>query len=207
MTEKKKPFWEESYKRPGKLDTFGGGKPNKDVVKVASTLPVGLTALDIGCGEGRDALYLASLGFKTSACDISESGIRKLREMANERGFEIDASVCDMREYIFPHDFDLIICQGCLHLIEREEWDLLIKRMKEFTSPGGQHVVGVFTDTVPEPEDQRGLMVGLFKEGELFEQYRDWVIVESNSFRFHHTHPGGISHEHAGNNIIAKKSG
>jgi len=76
--EKKKPFWEESYKRPGKLDTFGDGKPSELVVKAVATLPKGITALDLGCGEGRNTVYLASLGFKTYAADISESGIANL---------------------------------------------------------------------------------------------------------------------------------
>ena len=35
MEEDKKPFWEESYKRKGKLDTFGGGKPSKEVYDTA----------------------------------------------------------------------------------------------------------------------------------------------------------------------------
>ncbi len=205
MMEKKKPFWEESYKRPGKLDTFGDGKPSEVVVKVAATLPKGIKALDLGCGEGRNALYLASLGFKTYASDISESGIHKLNTTAIERGLEIDALVCDMREYRFPYKFDFIVCTGCLHLVKRDEWKVVIKRMKDNTVTGGLHVIGVFTDTVPEPEDQRGLMVGLFKEGELLERYRDWEILESHVYRFIHTHPGGITHEHAGNDIVAKK--
>ena len=205
MTDRKKPFWEESYQRPGKLDTFGGGQPNESIVRAAFLIPAGARVLDIGCGEGRNALYLAGLGFQTSAFDISVSGIKKLREMADQRNLIIGASVCDMREYNFPHHYDLIVCQGCLHLIERAEWKLLINRMKKFTTPGGYHVTGVFTDTVPEPEDQRGLMIGLFKEGELEGQYHDWKIVESNTFRFHHTHPGGISHEHSGNEISARK--
>jgi tellurite methyltransferase len=203
--EKKTPFWEESYKRPGKLDTFGGGKPNQLVMKVASTLSRGIKALDVGCGEGRNALYLAGLGFQTTAFDISESGIQKIDSMAREKGLVIDTSVCDMRTFQFPCKFDFIICQGCLHLIERKEWKMMIERMKGFTVTGGVHVVGVFTDTVPEPEDQRGLMVGLFKERELQEQYKDWDIIESNAYRFAHTHPGGISHEHAGNDIVARK--
>ena len=206
MMEKKKPFWEESYKRPGKLDTFGGGNPNRTVVKVAATLkPAGLKALDVACGEGRNALYLAGLGFQTSAFDISESGIQKLNTVARERDLTIDTSICDMRTYEFPYQFDLIVCQGCLHLIKREEWEGFIKRMKDSTVPGGLHIVGVFTDAVPEPEDQRGLMVGLFKEGELLEQYKDWEIIDSHAYKFTHTHPGGISHEHSCNDVVVKK--
>jgi len=36
--------------------------------------------------------------------------------------------------------------------------------MKQYTSSGGINIMGVFTDEAPEPEDQRGLMVGLFKK-------------------------------------------
>jgi tellurite methyltransferase len=205
MLDKKKPFWEESYKRNGKLDTFGGGKPSEFVVKAAINFPPYSKALDLGCGEGRNAIYLADIGFKVTASDISESGIEKLRSVVTRRELDIDASVCDMRRFKFPHQFDLIVCMGCLHLIPQEDWKVLIKRLKLFTTAGGFHAVGVFTDTVPEPEDQRGLMVGLFKEGELLEQYKDWEIIEKKAYHFTHTHPDGPTHAHAGNEIIARK--
>jgi len=60
-----------------------------------------------------------------------------------------------------------------LHLIKHEEWSKIILKMKNSTASGGYNLVGVFTDEAPEPEDQRGLMVGLFKEGELFSYYQD----------------------------------
>jgi tellurite methyltransferase len=200
-----KPFWEESYKRPGKLDTFGGGKPSQLTLKAVPLCTAGANTLDAGCGEGRNAIYLAGLGFKVSAFDISVSGIEKLRSVARERNLEIDASVGDLRDYRFTSSFDLIVCEGCLHLIEREKWISFIRRMKEATHPGGLNAVGVFTDTVPEPDDQRGMMVGLFKEGELREQYRDWEIIDTTVYRFTHTHPDGPTHEHAGNGVIARK--
>ena len=200
-----KPFWEESYRRPGRLDTFGGGKPSQEVVTIAARMQPGLRALDLGCGEGRNAVYLAGLGFITSASDISQSGIDKLNTVAGEMGLEIDASVCDIREYDFPCIFDLIISQGCLHWIKREEWQRVISRMKEHTKSGGYHNIGVFTDQAPEPEDQRGMWVGLFKEGELFTYYADWEIIDTNTYKFEHEHPDGPKHLHAGNSIIARK--
>jgi len=205
MAAKKIPFWEESYKRPGKPDTFGDGKPNQTVEKIASTLPAGTRALDLGCGEGRNALYLASRGFKVSAFDISIAGVGKLLAIARERHLAIDAFVCDMREYEFPFHFDLIVCMGCLHLVKRDEWQAIINRIKQATVPGGQNIIGVFTNTLPEPEDLKGFMVGLFKESELFEYYKDWDIIESRAYQFKDNHPGGISHEHAANEIVARK--
>lgn len=165
----------------------------------------GLRALDLGCGEGRNALYLASLGFIMSASDISKPGIEKLDSVATEMNLHVDSSVCDMREYEFPHDFDLIVCQGCLHLITREEWQQVIPRMKKHTTRGGYHNIGVFTDEAPEPEDQRGMMIGLFKEGELFTYYDDWEIIDTNTYKLEHEHPDGPRHVHAGNSITARK--
>jgi tellurite methyltransferase len=205
MTIPKKPFWEESYKRKGKLDTFGGGKPSQVVVSAAARIKLPAKALDLGCGEGRHALYLAGLGFETSASDISESGIEKLNTVSDELRLNIDAEVCDMRQYVFKNPFDLIVCVGCLHLIKRNEWPQVITKMKHNTSKGGINIVGVFTDEAPEPEDQRGLMVGLFKEGELLTYYQDWEIIDSKTYVFEDEHPDGARHKHAGNNIIARK--
>lgn len=200
-----KPFWEESYRRSSKLDTFGGGKPSNDVVSAASGLSAGASVLDLGCGEGRNAIYLASIGLKTWAVDISSAGIDKLDATAKNMDFTINSSVCDMRTYAFPRCFDLVVCHGCLHLVERDEWQCILDRIKNGTVAGGLNVVVVFTDTVPEPEDHRGLMVGLFKEGELFEHYRDWHVLASDSFEFEDEHPGGIRHRHAGNRLTAQK--
>jgi tellurite methyltransferase len=200
-----KPFWEEGYRRPGKLDTFGGGKPSKDVVAAASGLSPGASVLDLGCGEGRNAVYLGSLGLDTWAVDISSAGIAKLNATAKEMELSVHASVCDMRTYAFPRCFDLVVCHGCLHLVERDAWQRILDRIRDNTVAGGLNVVVVFTDTVPEPEDHCGLMVGLFREGELFEHYHDWDILESSSFEFEDEHPGGIRHRHAGNRLTARK--
>ena len=203
--EKATPFWEKSYRRPGRLDTFGGGKPSPDVVAIASRLTPPAKILDLGCGEGRNALYLANLGHQIRAADISGAGIEKLNLTAQATNVEVHTVVCDMRDYDFSEQLDLIVCQGCLHLIERSEWQLVLQRMMDCTAPGGYHVVGVFTDTVPEPEDQAGLMVGLFQEGELFELYRGWEILEQQARIFEHEHPDGPRHAHAANSLTAIK--
>lgn len=205
MTIQTKPFWEDSYKRPGRKDTFGGGKPGADVVKIISEFKVSGTALDLGCGEGRNALYLAHCGFNTDATDISKSGIEKLKHLSKESELNINAIQCDMRNYLFAKQYDLIVCHGCLHLIMREEWKIVIEKMKSATKVGGYHAVSVFTDDAPEPEDQKGLMVGLFKNGEIFEYYNDWEIIETNAYDFEHKHPDGPQHRHTGNRVMARK--
>ncbi len=199
------PFWEECYKRPGKPDTFRSGKPSDDVMAAASMLAKGSTALDLGCGEGRNAIYLAGTGLNTTAVDISGAGINKLNAVASEMDLDIESTVCDMRTYIFRRQFNLVVCHGCLHLVVRKEWKKLLFKIKENTMPGGLNVICVFTDKLPEPEDQKGLMTGLFKEGELVEHYQNWEILDNKSCEFQDEHPGGIKHRHALNSIFAKK--
>ncbi len=202
-----KPFWEESYGRPGRLDTFGGGQPSDELVRFAAKLASGSRVLDLGCGEGRQALYLAKLGHDVSAIDISVAGITKLRQWAAAEAVAVRAEVCDMRDYAFAVVFDLIVCHGCLHLVQRHEWMEVIRRMKAATAPGGYNLVGSFTDEAPEPEDQRGLMVGLFHKGELLAQYNDWQVLEHRSYSFEHEHPGGPRHKHSGSTLVARKPG
>jgi tellurite methyltransferase len=165
----------------------------------------GLSAIDIGCGEGRNALYLAQCGFATTAIDVASTGIEKLQTVAAARQLDITAFVGDMRDVAFTRPYDLVVCLGCLHLIYRHEWEDVIVRMQEATVTGGYHVVGAFTDEAPEPEDQRGLMVGLFREGELFERYHGWEILKKDSYLFEHEHPDGPTHQHAGNSLLARK--
>ena len=110
-----------------------------------------------------------------------------------------------MREYVFTESFDLVVCHGCLQLVERKDWQQILVRIKDSTTEGGLNVIGVFTDKEPEPEDQRGLMIGMFKEGELLEHYQDWDVLESKNIVFEDEHPGNIRHKHAANGLTARK--
>jgi tellurite methyltransferase len=198
------PFWEKAYTD---LDTpaFHGGAPSQEIREVAMQLPPAASVLDLGCGEGRNAIFLAECGFRVTAVDISEAGIRKLNALARERQLDIRSEVADMRTYRFPDMFDLIVSHGCLHLVERESWQQVIPRFKAHTSPGGYNVVVVFTDTIPPPDDLKAFCLGLFREKELFSMYSDWEVVLQQSYTLQDQHPGGPSHTHPINKLVAKK--
>jgi tellurite methyltransferase len=186
--------------------TFGGGgKPSAEVVEAAKRLPDGASAIDIGCGDGRNALFLASQGCRVTATDISPIGIAKVRQFAAERGLVVEAYVQDMREAALDTDCDLIVSMGCLHLIERQHWASLLSRMHAHTRVGGYNAVGVMNDALPAPDDQRDFYIGLFREKELFEHYTGWDIIAQRSFQCRDEHPGGIRHHHAGDCLLARK--
>ena len=198
------PFWEKAYTDLA-TPAIRGGAPSHEIREVASRLPPEARVLDLGCGEGRNALFLAECGFRVTAVDISEAGIRKLNTLAKERQLDIRSEVEDMRTYRFPNMFDLIVSHGCLHLVERESWQQLIPRFKVHTNPGGFNVVVVFTDTIPPPDDLKEFCLGLFREKEVFLMYSDWELVLQQSYTIQDQHPGSPPHTHPINKLVARR--
>ncbi len=198
----KKPFWEKAYK-DASVSTFG--KPSDEFNSLVKKLPQGAKVLDLGAGDGRNAIFLAKKGFDVTAVDVSEAGIKKLEKIAGEKGAKVKTKVQDMREFKFDEQYDLIISHGCLHMIERKEWQKLIERIRENTKLGGYNVILVFTDKIEPSKNLKEFMVGLFREGEIFSLYSDWEIIQQKSYVFNDKHPGGVRHTHSVNKIVAKK--
>ncbi|MCK5840813.1 MAG: methyltransferase domain-containing protein [Candidatus Sabulitectum sp.] len=197
----KKPFWEESYSSV-KAKSFGG-TASDEIIDLMKLLPAGARVLDLGCGDGRNAIPLAEAGFDVTAVDISEAGIGKLRTLTQDCGVFIQTVVADMSGYQIQGKFDFIVAHGSLHLLERVQWRKLIAQIQEHTLPGGYNAVTVFTDSVPASSDMEDFFIGLFQEGELFSIYSHWELLLQKSYIFEDEHPGRIHHVHAANKIVA----
>lgn len=157
-----KPFWENEYLNKEK-STFGN--PSKEVVDIVSLLPEEAKVLDVGSGDGRHSLYLASLGFQVDAFDISENAINKIDYLKEQNNLNVNTYVCDVLDFEFRYKYDLIIIHGVLQFIEREKQPEIIELLKNWTEVNGYHIVTLFTDEEPVPEDLKDVMVGVFKNG------------------------------------------
>ncbi|RKT42999.1 class I SAM-dependent methyltransferase [Thiocapsa rosea] len=81
-------------------------------------LPEEGTALDLACGLGGNALWLAERGFRVSAWDLSHTAIARLRDAARLRGLHLDARVRDLTALPpSPESFDLILVA---HFLDRD---------------------------------------------------------------------------------------
>jgi tellurite methyltransferase len=198
-------FWNKIYRDLDAPVAFGGGQPSAELVEAVGYLTAGARAIDIGCGDGRNSLFLAERGCSVEAVDISPVAIAQVKRFAEERSVTVEARVQDVRHIRLETDYDLVTSMGCLHLIEREYWQPVLRQIQDHTCAGGYNAIGVFTNTLPAPDDQRDHFVGLFNEGELFDCYADWEIVTQRSWQFHDQHPGSIRHHHAANTILARK--
>jgi SAM-dependent methyltransferase len=79
------------------------------LIELVASLPPG-TALDVGAGEGRNALWLAGGGWDVTAIDISNVALARLRQQAAEAGLRIRTEVADMSDYLaIGGQFDLIV--------------------------------------------------------------------------------------------------
>jgi SAM-dependent methyltransferase len=84
-------------------------EPNRFLVAETETLAPG-RAIDLACGEGRNAIWLAEHGWQAVGADFSEVGLRKARELANRRGVNVDWVAADLLDYRpDPRAFDLVL--------------------------------------------------------------------------------------------------
>ena len=104
--------WDERY-RADELVWKAG--PNRFLVEEVADLAPG-RALDLACGEGRNALWLAQRGWQVTAVDFSAVGLQKARRLASERELELILVEADVLEWEPPEaSFDLVIVMY-LHL-------------------------------------------------------------------------------------------
>jgi SAM-dependent methyltransferase len=67
------------------------------------------TALDLGCGAGANAVYLAEQGWKVTGVDFAPDGIRHARKLAAEKGVDAEFVTADITTWDPPHLFDLVL--------------------------------------------------------------------------------------------------
>jgi len=102
--------WDERYSEPG----FAyGTAPNEFIASVANRIPKG-KILSLAEGEGRNAVYLASLGYEVTGVDGSEVGLRKAQVLASQHGVIITTIHADLSKFkIEPEQWDGVIACYC----------------------------------------------------------------------------------------------
>jgi tellurite methyltransferase len=197
-----RPFWEAMY---ADLEAETFGPASEEVLEIATRLSENALVLDVGCGDGRNAVCLAEHGLNVDAFDVSPSGIRKCRKRAAAQGVSVRTWVQDVGTFVFRREYDLVVAHGVLHLLERGVWTRLLKSIQRHTRVDGWNIVAVFTERLSPPPDLAPFMRGLFREGELLELYDGWFVEGWEAYTLEDEHPGGVHHEHPLNMIVAQR--
>lgn len=190
-------------------DYYWGVEPNPMCYQVLQLMPPTkrLKLLDIGCGEGRDAVFFARNGYDVTAFDISEAGIEKTIQLAERAGVHVNAFKANLLDYRLDSPFDIVYSSGVLHYIKPEYRREIFDNYKAFTNQGGMHAFNVFVEKpfiAPPPEHEPNAYA--WHSGELMGYYHDWYFLHSTEVVFD-CNSSGIPHKHAMTEIIAQKQG
>ncbi|WP_448629104.1 SAM-dependent methyltransferase [Cellulomonas soli] len=152
-------YWEAFYQAS---DRHWSGRVNVTLAEqVAGMLPPEAgdgprrTALDLGCGEGADAVWLAAQGWQVTAVDISATALDRARQHALEAGVadRITWEQHDLSRTFPAGRFDLVSAQF-LHSSLRRDRSPLLRRATGSVAPGGTLLLishGAFPDWAPQP--------------------------------------------------------
>jgi tellurite methyltransferase len=144
-----KTQWDEKYSRP----TFVFGKsPAPFLAENYQYIPYEGTVLDMGMGEGRNAVFLAQKGYKVTGIDISSVAVKKAYLLAQEFGVKFKGVVASLADYkIAPGSFDAIVC---FYYVDRA----LVEKIRSWLKPGGILIYEAFTtrEKLRRARDTRG---------------------------------------------------
>ncbi|SDS50709.1 Methyltransferase domain-containing protein [Nocardioides scoriae] len=144
--------WDERYAATALV---WSATPNQFVERDLAGLPPG-RALDLACGEGRNARWLASRGWRVTALDFSAVAVDKGRAAAEEQGVGVDWRVGDALTAPLPDDLDLVVV-AYLHLPPHQRTTVVRRAVAALGAGGHLHLVGHdlsnLTDGVGGPQD------------------------------------------------------
>ena len=203
------PFtdYEEKYKSD---DYYWGVTPNSICYEIMKLRPPvkQYRVLDIGCGEGKDAIFLAKNGYLVTAFDVAETGLEKAKELARKNHVQIDFFKANINEYVLSEEFDIIYSSGVLHYIPLDKRKSFFDGLKKHTKSNGLNVLNVFVSKpfigmAPDSEEAER-QVEPWYSGELTNYYHDWLFHTNEEIIFD-CNSGGIPHKHCMDKVIAEK--
>ena len=125
-------------------------RPQPEIMQLVEAGAVGPTVLDVGCGTGENALYLAGLGYETWGIDVVPEAIRRAETKAKERGLNPTLLVGDaLKLEKLRRKFDTVIDLGLFHTFTDEERPMFARSLASILKPGGNYFMMCFSEHEP----------------------------------------------------------
>ncbi len=159
-------------------EKYGLTRTHSEVLAAAARVSPGKT-LDLGCGNGRNSLYLTANGYSVTAWDKNPMSIANIERIKAAEGLtNLEIATVDLNALSFEGEYDFILSTVVMMFLEPQTIPGLIANMQRTTVPGGYNLIVAAMDT-----DDFPCTVGFpfaFKTGELAEYYTGWEVVKYN---------------------------
>lgn len=171
-------MWNQKYDCDG---YFYGTAPNEWLRMNAHRFPKSGRALAIADGEGRNGVYLASLGYQTDSVDSSEVGVAKAAELAARHQVELNAVHADLRDYAIEANSLDVVAAIYAHLpadLRRQTHAACAQALR----PGGVFVLEAFhPKQLGRASGGPGKLELLYDVDDILEDLGDLKIIEAQS--------------------------
>ncbi len=193
----------------GQEEYYWGTEPNdlaEQTLERAPEVDDRVTIVDIGAGEGRDAVFFAEQGWDVYALDASSNGLMKAERLADRRDVTLTTLQADANDSTLPEPVDVVYSAGTIQYIRPENRRHQFAHFKDVTAPNGIHVMFAFVDhpDVPMPPDWTANEY-FYEQGELEAFYDDWETVQLQELILD-DESGGESHQHAAEVLFARNA-
>ena len=126
------------------------GRPQPAMVRLAETGQIKGRVLDVGCGTGENALFLAERGFTVVGIDGAPTAIKKARAKAKQRRLDASFEVADALNLASPEQpYDTVIDSGLFHVFADGDRVSFVKSLGRVARSGGTYFLMCFSDRQP----------------------------------------------------------
>lgn len=134
--------------------------------------------LDLGCGRGRNTLFLAQQGFSLTAVDHNQESLSFLKQIAEKEKLAINTEIYDINTATISDTYDFILSTVVLMFLQPNRINAIIKNMQQQTNLNGYNLIvaAMSTKDVPCPV----AFPFTFSENQLKEYYQNWEIIKYN---------------------------
>jgi cyclopropane fatty-acyl-phospholipid synthase-like methyltransferase len=164
----------------------------------------GKRVIDLGCGEGKNAAWLADRGCDVIAIDISALALRNAKAAWPKS--PVKWKRCDVaRVPLQLNTYDIVVAYGVAHCLPAAHLDFFFSSIQAATTRSGFNIVVAYNDRAQDLAAHPGFSPTLRSHGYFMDQYRGWQIEYATDEDLREVHPhNGVVHTHSMTRIVAR---